>query len=134
MIREMVNADIPRLRELHRKQGFGYEFPDLTESQFIERWVVTDENDNPVQAVVARKTVELFFLGDPGHETPRWRFEKFRLLHEHVRLRLVAIGIKDAHCWIPPEIEKSFGRRLRMGFGWLRNEWLCLSRTTERKG
>ena len=131
-IRPMQTADIPVLRALYDAQGFDYPFPDLTETQFVERWVMVDEQDNPVQAVVARQTVELYFFADRTYRTPRWRFEAFRHLHEWMRQKAEERGLVDAHLWIPPQIEKSFARRLRNGFGWRVNRWLCLSRTTRR--
>lgn len=132
-LRELRDSDLPRLRELHALQQFEYAFPDVGRRDFVLRLVWVDENDQAVSAVLARQTVELYFITDRHFRTPRWRFEGFRLLHEHVRVWLEKQGYSDAHCWIPPQIQKSFGRRLISGFGWQVNDWLCLSRETKRK-
>jgi hypothetical protein len=132
MIRKLEPEDYGRLRDLHRKQGFSYIFPSLYDPNFVEKWAFTDEGGSIVQCVLARRTVELYFLADPEYASPRWRYEAFRLLHEQMRLRLRIRGYADAHLWCPPALVKSFARRLRNGFGWLRNDWLCLSRSTER--
>ena len=131
-LRRLQISDIERLRELHASQGFAYPFPDLADPNFVEQWVIADEQGNPAQCLLARRTVELFWIADPTWGTPRWRYESFRVMHEHMRLKLHGQGYRDAHLWVPPALVKSFARRLRNGFGWLRNDWLCLSRTTER--
>ncbi len=132
-LRPLRESDIPRLRELYELQGFAYPFPEFASQPWAACWAIVDEADCVMEAVAARYTVELYLFADPRWKTPRWRFEAFRQLHEQIRLSLLALGLKDAHCWIPPQLEKSFARRLRNGFGWMRNGWLCLSRTTERK-
>ena len=132
VIRKLAPEDYDRLREIHAKQGFSYPYPNLHDPNFVEKWAFVDDGGDVVQCVLARRTVELFFIADPEYASPRWRYEAFRLMHEHMRLRLHDEGYRDAHLWIPPPLVKSFARRLRNGFGWLRNEWLCLSRTTER--
>lgn len=125
-------SDLPCLKEIYDAQTFDYPWPDFSEPQYVERMVMRDESGQVVAAVIARQTVELFFLMDHQASTPRFRFEWFRILHERMRIALQFRGFKDAHCWLPPEIEKSFARRLTRGFGWRANRWLCLSRTTER--
>jgi hypothetical protein len=121
MIREYRASDEPILRRLHAEQGFDYEFPDL--SQFEGVLVATDENDSPVQAVAARKTVEIYMLGDPKWRTPAWRFGQLRELQDAMHRLLLRLGYQDAHCWIPPAVEKAFGRRLVRDMGWIRSRW-----------
>jgi hypothetical protein len=121
MIREFRASDEPILRKLHAEQGFDYEFPDLTAFEAV--LVAVDENDLPVQAVAARKTVEVYMLGDPKWRTPAWRFDVLKLLHEGMHRLLLQKGFTDAHCWIPPVVDKAFGRRLVKQLGWVRSRW-----------
>lgn len=128
-VREVRPDDIPRLKEIYQQQGLPYDFPDLDAAQFLVKQVVVDGDDRAVLGVACRQTVELYLLIDSTWNTPRWRLEAFKAIHESVRLELVGKGIEDAHCWLPPQVSKSFGRRLQ-SFGYRVNKWLCLSRET----
>lgn len=121
MIRPYRASDEPILRAIHEAQGFDYPFPDL--GQFEGVMVSTDEDDLPVQALAARKTVEMFMLGDPNYRTPRWRMAHFAPLHEEMRKLLLDRGYTDVHAWLPPQIAKQFGSRLRRTFGWIPSAW-----------
>lgn len=111
-------------------QCLPYDWPNLADPEFITRLVVVDDNDTPVVAGMARRTVEVYGLFDPDWESPAWRFEALRLLHEAMRHDLGAKGYHDAHAWIPPSLLKSFGRKLRHVFGWKQDPWACFCRKT----
>lgn len=121
MIREYKSSDEPILRALHEAQGFSYEFPDL--SKFEGVLVSTDEDDKPVQALAARKTAEIFMLGDPNYRTPAWRMAHFVPLHEEMHKFMLSRGFTDVHAWLPPEVVKQFGSRLKRSFGWVESGW-----------
>lgn len=121
MIREYRASDEPILRALHEAQGHEYPFPDL--SQFVGILVATDENDLPVQALAARKTIEVYMLGDPNWRTPAWRLSVFQELHGAMHRFMLSLGFTDAHVWIPPKVAKAFGRRLERDFGWIPSRW-----------
>ena len=131
MVRDYKSSDLPRLKELFASRGFEYTLPDFETGEFVVRRVITDDDGQIVNAVMGRKTVELFLLADGGWRTPRWRFEALRIIHEDVRSQLARLGYKDAHVWLPPTICKAFGRRLQKFFNWNPNPWPCYSRTTE---
>lgn len=128
MIREFRPEDIPALRAIHQAQGNSYPFPDLTSPQFVGIVVAVDENDVPVQAIAARKTVEVYFLRDPKWSTPAWRLEVFRKLHLAAHNKMLELGYTDSHCWVPPEVVKAFSRRLTKIFGWNKSVWQCFSK------
>lgn len=132
--RDVRPEDYPHLVELFQKQSFEYELPDFGEPQFIARKVIVDESGTPVMAVCARRTVELYLLGDPGWKTPRWRYEALKLAHEAMRKELVRLGIQDVHAWLPPQVAKSFGRRLMNDFGWVRPLWTDFSAKVDSNG
>jgi hypothetical protein len=121
MIRDYRPYDEPVLRRIHAEQGFDYPFPDL--SEFEEVLVVTDEDNLPVQMVAARKTVEIYFMGDPEWRTPAWRLDALKGLHEVLGGLLKEKGYTDALAFIPPKVVKAFGRRLERDFGWIRGRW-----------
>jgi len=128
MIRPYRPEDESALREMHAAQGFDYPFPDLTQPEFVSLLVAVDENDVPVQAVLARKTVEIYFLGQKEWRNPAWRMETLAKLHFGMHGLLLAQGYTDAHCWMPPQVSKSFGRRLRKVFGWVESRWTCFAK------
>jgi hypothetical protein len=127
-IREIRSDDEPRLREIFAAQHFDYEFPKLDSPEFLATVVICDDQSRPVMAVAARRTVELFLLADPKWGTPRWRLEALQITHNAMRSKLKQIGVQDAHIWVPPDICKSFGRRLMRMFGWKRQLWPSFSR------
>lgn len=127
-LRALTTSDSQRLRQLFAEQGFEYDLPDvrmLVAAQGIE------DDSGLVQAVLARPTVELYFLGDGKWKTPAQRFEALRILHESMRRDLAAKGFSDAHVWIPPQ-KKSFVRRLMKTFGWTLPVWTNLTRSTRK--
>jgi hypothetical protein len=126
-IRHYRPDDEPALRELHHKQGFAYELPDINDPIFLTKMVLEDDRGRPVMAVLARLSCELYLLGDPKAGTPRTRLASFHALHNCIERELAARGLEDGTCWLPPQIEKSFGRRLRK-LGWLRDPWPSYSR------
>jgi hypothetical protein len=73
--------------------------------------------------VAARKTVEVYMLGDPKWRTPAWRFNVLRELQQAMHDLLFRLGYKDAHCWVPLAVEKAFGRRLVRDMGWVKSRW-----------
>jgi hypothetical protein len=122
-VRDVTASDETRLRELFRKQSFEYDFPDLEEPQFIAKRVICDADGTVVMAVAARRTVELFMLADPQWNTPRMRLEALKLIHDDMRKELTRLGVHDVHAWLPPQVARSFGRRLMRLFGWKRPLW-----------
>jgi hypothetical protein len=131
-LRDFKPSDYEAVKELYQKQGFEYELPDM--AAFMAIQVVVDDSDKPVMVLAARPTVEMFLILDKDWETPRWRFEAFKIIHEAMREKLQRAGITDAHCWLPPEIEKSFAKRLMRQFNWVQQLWNCYCRQTTPTG
>jgi len=119
-------SDISIFVGLHRMQKLDYPLPEPEE--FVEDEILVDDNGKPVMRIAALNMVELYLLIDPEYETPGMRFEHFKLLHEHMRKKLAARGIVGAHIFLPPQLSKSFGRRLRQKLGWIQSTWTCLFR------
>ncbi len=123
-IREYRSEDLARLRAMHAKQGFRYALPDIDDGSFLLRTVVENDAGKPAMAALARLTSEVYLLTDPEAGTPRERWEWLRSLHRAATQEAWRRGIDDAHCWLPPEIAKSFGRRL-LRLGWSQPAWTC---------
>lgn len=123
-VRPLEAKDIDRLTQIHEEMGSTYPLPDLTSPQFEQVSVLVDENDVPVMAIAARKTVETYLLMDGNWRTPKWRLTSFAMLHDRVIEKLKGAGYTDVHAWIMPELVEKFGmRRLVRQFGWVRSAW-----------
>lgn len=142
-IRDFEEKDIPKLEQMFKEQPWEYEMPDF--SKFIANQVMVNEQDEPMMAIACRPTLELYLLMDKNWETPGMRFAAFQDMHESVRAELYDIRFKrldkeevhqfdDVHVWLPPQIEKSFSRRLMRWFGWFKPLWGCYSRLTTPDG
>jgi hypothetical protein len=127
IIRDYRPDDEAALRAMHAAQGFDYPFPDLANQLFLTRLVLEDDAGRPVMAALARVTCEVYLLAQPGEGKPRQRWLRLLVMHEAMRRALRAQGFEDATCWIPPRIERAFGRRLRR-LGWVRDPWQAYSR------
>jgi len=129
-VRNYRPSDEARLREMHSERCLPYKFPDIENPEFVAKIVVTDDEDNPIAAALARKTVEIYGLVDSSWESPAWRFEAMVRLHEAMRHEVGRMGYRDAHAWIPPQLVKSFARKLRHLFGWQADPWPSFCRKT----
>lgn len=137
-IRDIRESDLPILKEWHSAAGFDYTFPEFFEDGklspiFASVRVEVDDDDRPIQVLAAKKTVEMYFLLDSTWRNPRWRLEAFSQLHEDMRGQLLAHDLEDVNAWLPPEVEKSFGRKLMRIFGWMPSRWKSYSRRLENK-
>ena len=122
--RSIVPSDIPVLRNMYEMSGLAYEFPDLHAME--EVLVVTDEQDRPIAAAAAERILQLYlWANDSIH--PAARLRAVKALHEGMATRLREKGYNQVNCFLPPEMEKSFGRRLMQMFGWTPN-WPSFAR------
>ena len=78
-------------------------------------------------AILQRLTAETYLLHDPAAGTPRQRWQNFLALHDAALRDAAARGLDDAQAFLPPQIARSFGRRLAR-LGWTRDPWPCFSR------
>jgi hypothetical protein len=119
-VRQYRNEDLDRLREIHRRQAFGYPFPDLSNPLFVSK-LVLEMDGTVVMASLARLTCEMYLLVDPAAGSPRDRYSSLLDLHNAGRADLLARGLDDAHAWLPPNLNKRFARRLET-LGWVRDD------------
>jgi hypothetical protein len=121
-IHEYTENDLPRIQELHALCGFDYQLPDLAAPSMVVKRMLT--HDGAIQvAGFLRLTSEAFLLGNAKWRTPAWRWEALKALHEDIRHKAQILMLDDAHCWVPPELDRAFGRRL-VALGWERErQW-----------
>lgn len=124
-IRQYEQADLEHLRRFHASQGFDYELPAPDGDLFVSK-LVAENSTGPCMALLLRVTSEAYMLHDPAHGSPEDRQRLFLALHQAMKAEALAKGLDDVCAWLPPEIEKSFGKRL-MRMGWQKQLWPCYS-------
>lgn len=121
LVREATDNDAETIKELHGRAAFGYDLPDFSLPQFFSRRVVADQEGFGV-AVYLRLTSEAYLFANAEWRTPAWRMEALRQLHLVCKEDCLKKGVTDTACWMPPQIEKRFGRRL-LKLGWQKQLW-----------
>lgn len=120
MIRRLRKSDIPKLREIHAKAGYGFDFPE-TEGM-IGAHVAVDDEGNVVGFAGAQREAQVFGMLDPTWGTPGARMRIFAELHRPVAEKLEKCGVKEAYVAVDPKFP-AFGRRLMRNFGWSKALW-----------
>jgi hypothetical protein len=120
-IRPYTEADLEALKQIHARQGFDYEFPDLANPIFVSKLVLEDDAGHITMASLARLTSEIYLLADPAAGRPRERYAQLLALHAVAERDAFVRGLEDAHAWLPPRIARRFGRRLE-ALGWVRDD------------
>jgi hypothetical protein len=123
-IREYTSDDLDALRAIHARQGFDYALPDLSDPRFISKIVLSDEEageERIVGAALLRLTSEAYLLLDPKFSTPRERWVALLALHAATEWDAWRRGLEDVHAWLPPGLERKFGKRLER-LGWVRDD------------
>src|SRR5574337_1735462 len=114
-VRALLDSDIPKLKAL--ENGFPYCDP---KSSLVECFlVVADEKDEPVAACAAERILQLYLWVADVH--PAAKIAAIRHLHSEMASELKEKGYTSVEAFLPPEIERSFTRRLEKMFGWKRN-------------
>lgn len=117
----MEERDIPAIEAIHALAGYKFPLPDLRSDMIECVEVVVDDFDVPVMAAAAKRGIELYLFCPPGGPVhPQVKMEGVRMLHESVRDIIVRKGFSEGYACVPPEIERSWGRKLRRIFGWER--------------
>ncbi len=118
ILREYDEMDLNRVTEMHKASGLKYNLPPM--GTFFSRRVI--ESDSEVQMVSLLKlTAEAYLICDPTWRNPAWRMEALRQLDAVANHDAKNCGVVEAVAFIPPQIEKTFRRRLER-MGWNRNK------------
>ncbi len=124
MIRPLEPCDIPTLRQMHELSGLDYKFPDLR-GPMMESVLVIESDGVPVAACAAERICQLYLWMAEDHPAAKMHYIKW--LHQAMETELKNKAYNCVEAFIPPELEKSFGRRLMRTFGWCRN-WNSFAR------
>jgi len=125
MIRNLENTDIEQLREIYRRSGLNFGFPDLSRKMAVEK--VFLDGERTVMSAVLRPTTEAYIFVDPTWQTPWVRWNCLQILHAAVLEEAREKKIEDTQAVLDPPIERAFGRRL-LQLGWSRHGGTLYSR------
>lgn len=126
MIREFTVNDLDDVREIHAANGLPENcFPDLyiqvggereRNLLFTDRYVMEQE-DKLIMACFLKATAEIYLVLDHSFGDPRDRYTWLWQMKEFMADRARRRGYEQVSCWIPPDLDKSFGPRLEeLGF------------------
>lgn len=119
-VRRLTAEDARAVSALHAGSGFAFQFPELHDPLIEAGCLILDAEDRPLAASVAKRAPEvLLAMRKDGH--PALKLRALAMVHEFMREELAARGYKEANCFLPPEIEQSYGRHLQRIFGWQRS-------------
>lgn len=118
----MEKKDVDAVRMIYEQAGYDFVFPDF-DSPLIEAWdVLVGDDDVPVMAAAAKRSLELYLFSVPGGAMhPTVKMEGIKMLHESMRDKIVSKGYSEATAFLPPELERTHGRHLMRKFGWLKS-------------
>jgi hypothetical protein len=131
VIREYQAGDLEALKRMHAAMGFSYALPDPDGALVVVKQVAVDAGGRVAMAALLRLTTESYLLVDGERKDAREKWKMFCGLHESVRQRLMALGLEDAHAFLPPNLPKAFDRRLKK-LGWTEEKWRCWWREAAR--
>ena len=122
MIREYEEKDFEAIRMMHIGSGLPSNcFPDPHDPNFCVR-LVAEENGRVVEAAMVRVVGEGYVLVDHASATPEKRNEILERMIARGLMESSYRGLDQVTAWIPPLLEKSFGKRLE-NLGFMRSPW-----------
>lgn len=125
ILRPMKTSDISALEAI--AAGNGYEYPEELNHPHIEAvLVVEDDQGRIIAAAAAKRITEQYFWASNVH-SPIAKVNALQMLHDGMSEELRKLGYSETNCFLPPQVEKTFGNRLRKMFGW-RPNWFSLYR------
>ena len=115
-VRPFRPSDAPQLAAMAEAAGFEYANP---QNPHIEAcMVVADDDDRPIMACAAERLVQLYLW--TSEMPPGAKLAAIRMLTMPLGDKLRELGYESAEAFIPPQIQKTFGRRLER-LGWRKN-------------
>ena len=111
-VRDYWPSDFAALKKIHARRGLEIDFNVL---KFPVRFVAVD-GKRVIGAAIGRESMQSDLLIDPEFADPLTRWNMILYLLQHGATYLRGNDIHAMHCFVPHEIERSYGRRL-MGIG-----------------
>lgn len=135
MIRAYEEEDFQKLAEIHAATGLPLNcFPKIYveaeidgEKQTVMNALYIEKNimevgEELVMGCFLKVTGEVYLLLDHSKGTPEDRWEWLQEMRDYMVDRAKFRGFDEVTCWIPRELEESFGPRL-LELGFVRSKW-----------
>lgn len=117
-IRRFQPSDLLRMLAIHRRQGFDYAFPPLSEFCAAE---VIENGHGPDTGLFLRRSAEAYMIMEPSMSPPEKmsRMSMLAMIGPEIAREQ---GIGEVYALIPPEIEQAMQKRL-FQLGWEKKLW-----------
>jgi hypothetical protein len=123
-IRDIEATDNETIVGLYARTGLPENCrPDITDPLFIIKKMVAKDGET-FEAGFLKITGELYLLIDHQLSTPEDRWEALQRLCAEGLAQAARMGLAQVSCWIPPQIEQSFAKRLE-SLGFEKSKWTC---------
>jgi len=117
---EMLTEDIERINKIHETAGYDYRLPDFIDSPLFPVRRSVYSCGQFMAAALVKLNAEVYLFVDHNCGTPQERKEGLEALHRNLITSLGRLGLDQMYCVLPPEVEKSFGKRLEEA-GWVKD-------------
>lgn len=127
MIREYTERDFAAMKRLHAKAGLPPNcLQDFSNPLFVVK-LVSAKGAEIEQGVFLKLQGEAFLLIDHEAGTPEERWQTIAELAEQGFNRARALELQQVSAWLPPEIERRFGVRIKE-LGFVKSPWASYSK------
>jgi hypothetical protein len=117
ILRPLEPDDQDTVECLHGESGFDFKFPSLDSPLIEAGCLILDAAGIPLAASVAKRAPEIVLaMRKDAHATVK--LQALVQIHNFMRIEMATRGYHEANCFLPPSIEKNYGRHLRRIFGW----------------
>ena len=135
MIRRWEDSDMEKALEIHAANGLDERcFPNLVVDGVSNPLFCTKEVYEVDGQIVMMGFLKLqsegYLLIDHTCGTPELRWQWLQEGMEHLKKEAFRLGLEQISVWIPPEIEKSFSKRL-LELGFIRSPFTCFTVNVE---
>jgi hypothetical protein len=121
-----INGEMAEIRDVHGKSQIDYRFPALTvqdeagnivQSPLFPIQRAISEQGQFLAAAAVKVEAEVYLFVNHDAANPQQLWDAVQALQSDVVSRAKEIGFDQLHACVPPELVKSFGKRLEE-MGW----------------
>lgn len=124
MIRDFLWSDVPDFLAIHEANKLPEQclVPFGNPLFVIDRVLIPDGFHKPAMGIFVKVTSEVYLMLDHAIGTPEERWNWLVQITADMRLQAYRKGFEEITCWLPVEVEKSFGDRI-LTLGFHRSKW-----------
>ncbi len=115
IVRNLRNSDWDIARTLHEDTHFDFKWPENM-AHVAAGCVIEDDAGDPMAVCAAKLQPEIFIaMNQKLH--PMVRIQALAMAHLFAQEAMA--GYDEMFCFLPPELERGYGRHLQRHFGWV---------------